>query len=130
MEGVFQSKVKELEEKQTEVDKEKKELPSTEKVILNAIDKNKEAEKPVVEKKEGTPERVIDPEKKKAAEESEKNFEMLKQKGTLRNIEEEKKFEGPKTPEEIIKDSHKKMDKDEVPSAHDLMKKKLEKKQS
>jgi len=123
----IEKEVEKVEEKQVEVDKEKQKLPSTEKVILNAIDKNKEAKKPVVEKKEGTPERVIDPDKQKQAKEGEEMFEKLKQKGTLRGIEEdEKKVEGPKTPEEIIEQARKKqMEKqDEVPSAHDLLKRK------
>ena len=60
-------------------------------------------------------------------------FEELKKRGTLRGIEEEKKAEEmrprePLSPQEIIAEAHKKMAaKKDVPSAHDLMKKKQRK---
>ena len=55
-------------------------------------------------------------------------FEQLKKEGTLRNVKEEvKKPREPMSPQDIIAEAHKKMDKDKVPSAHDLLKKKLKK---
>jgi len=107
----LKEEVKEVEEKLEDVEEKKAELPPTAKVIVEE------------EKKE----RVIDPEKQKAAQEGEALFDQLKKEGTLRNVEEKEveKPSEPKSPQEIIADAHKKMaDKDKVPSAHDLMKNK------
>ena len=63
-------------------------------------------------------------------QEGEKLFEQLKKEGTLRNVEKkEEKPRGPMSPQDIIAEAHKKVaeKKDDVPSAHDLLKKKLQK---
>ncbi|MEE9525647.1 MAG: 50S ribosomal protein L10 [Candidatus Woesearchaeota archaeon] len=114
----LQEEVKEVEEKLEKVEDVKEKIPPTEKIIIQ------KKEEPKVE------ERQIDPEKQKKAQEGEALFEQLKKKGTLRGVEKEevKRPSEPKSPQEIIAEAHKKMEKDEVPSAHELLKKKLQKK--
>ncbi|MBW2996427.1 50S ribosomal protein L10 [Candidatus Woesearchaeota archaeon] len=117
----IEKEVEKVEEKLEKVEEEKAKIPPVERIIIE----KKPEPKPVG--------REIDPEKQKAAQEGEALFEQLKKKGTLRGIEKEKELvkpAEPKSPQEIIDDAHKKMDekKDEVPSAHDLLKKKLRKK--
>jgi len=67
--------------------------------------------------------------KETAQQDSEKLFAELKKTGTLRNVETTaEKPKAPESPEEIIAQAQAKMkNKDEVPSTHELLKRKLEK---
>jgi len=111
----IEKEVEIVEKKIEKVDEEKKELPSIEKVIVLRKEEQKLKE--------------IAKEKQKAAVEGEKLFEQLKKKGTLRGVKEVKAPSEPKSPEQIIAEAHKKMVEktDGVPSAHELMKKKMQK---
>ena len=68
--------------------------------------------------------------KQKESEQGEKLFEQLKKEGTLRNVEKKEEDKPPEalSPQEIIERGRKDMmgkQKEDVPSAHDLLKKRL-----
>lgn len=112
----IEEKVEKVEDEIEEVEEMKKEEGIKEAPKVEVVEAEPEPKVEIIEEKpkpvEKKEERVVSAKKKKQAEESEKLFQELKKKGTLRGVEKEKpKVQEPLTPEDIIRRGQEEMKK-------------------